>query len=288
MNNPLIWFWNNILIQPITNILIGFYRLFEWLHVPGPLGWAVILMTVTIRLVLYPLMRAQLQSAKKMQDLKPHLDALALKHKDDKAALQQAQMALYKEQGINPAAGCLPLIIQMPVLIALYNVFNKVLNTGNLAKVITDINKIVYFPALKLDQLNLNFFGINLAIKPNIAFQPNQLLSHGWLLIIPVITGLLQWYQTKLMMPKTAAKNPVPEIPVKIQNQKQIQKVGEVKPENKKSDTDAAAEMQQQMAIISPLMFAFFAFQFPLGLALYWNVFGLFGIMQQLQINKAK
>jgi YidC/Oxa1 family membrane protein insertase len=273
MTNPNLW--NQILIWPITNILVGFYKLFEWAHIPWPLGWAVILMTITIRLILYPVMHAQLKSAKKMQDLKPHLDALAAKHKDDKTALQQAQMALYKEQGINPAAGCLPLIIQMPVLIALYNVFYQVLNAGNITKIIGEINKIVYFPVLKLDQLSLDFFGTNLAVKPS------QWQTHGWwLLAIPVITGLMQWYQTKLMTPQKA----------KVQTDKPAlaRPVGKDGKDNKKSDTDTAGEMQQQMAIISPLMFAFFAFQFPLGLALYWNVFGLFGIMQQLNVNKQK
>jgi YidC/Oxa1 family membrane protein insertase len=282
MTNPNLW--NQLLIWPITNVLVGFYKLFEWAHIPWPLGWAIIMMTVTIRLVLYPLMQAQLKSAKKMQDLKPHLDALSAKHKDDKTALQQAQMALYKEHGVNPAAGCLPLLIQMPVLIALYNVFNQVLGSTNIAKVVTEINKIVYLPAFKLDQLNLDFFGSNLAVKPS------QWQSHGWwLLTIPVITGLLQWYQTKLM---TASSKPIAnQLPEekKVNNKAALSLKDKQDPKDaKKSDVDSAAEMQKQMAIISPLMFAYFGFQFPLGLALYWNVFGLFGIMQQLRVNKSK
>jgi membrane protein insertase Oxa1/YidC/SpoIIIJ len=63
---------------------------------------------------------------------------------------------------------------------------------------------------------------------------------------------------------------------------------GDDKKKDEKSETDTAADMQKQMALISPIMFAWFAFQFPLGLALYWNVFGLFGIMQQIKINKSK
>jgi len=198
--------------------------------------------------------------------------------------LQQAQMALYKEHGVNPAAGCLPLLIQMPVLIALYNVFNQVLGSTNIAKVVTEINKIVYLPAFKLDQLNLDFFGSNLAVKPS------QWQSHGWwLLTIPVITGLLQWYQTKLM---TASSKPIAnQLPEekKVNNKAALSLKDKQDPKDaKKSDVDSAAEMQKQMAIISPLMFAYFGFQFPLGLALYWNVFGLFGIMQQLRVNKSK
>src|SRR3990167_10506384 len=120
--------WNQLLIWPILNLLVAFYRVFEFIHAPGPLGFAVIALTVVIRFVLYPLMNAQMTSARKMAKLKPHMDALSAKHKNDKTALQQAQLALYKEHGVNPAAGCLPLLVQMPVLIALYNVFWQVLN----------------------------------------------------------------------------------------------------------------------------------------------------------------
>lgn len=265
MTNPNLW--NQILVWPILNILIALYKGFEFLHIPGPLGFAVIGLTLVIRLILYPLMAAQLRSAKKMARLKPHMDALSVKHKDDKAALQQAQMALYKEHGVNPAAGCLPLLIQMPVLIALYNVFYQVLNNGNLVKLIDEINHVVYVPWLRLTTLDLNFFGINLAIKPS------QFQTHGyWLLLVPLITAGLQYWQTKLMLPP-AAVTPAP--------------AAETGKDGKKPD-DTAAEMQKQMAIITPLMFGYFALQFPLGLALYWNVFGIFGIIQQLAVNREK
>jgi YidC/Oxa1 family membrane protein insertase len=263
--------WSNGLVNPILNVLVAFYKGFEYLHIPGPLGFAVIGLTIVIRLLLYPLMQAQLKSAKKMQSLKPHMDALNIKHKNDKQALQQAQLALYKEHGINPAAGCLPLLIQMPVLIALYSVFYQVLNNGNLVKVVENINKVVYSPAMKITTLDLTFFGVNLGIKPN------QWQTHGWwLLSVPVITAALQWWQSKLMM-QTAPKAAIVE--------KKPSSAKATAGKDEKPQEDTAMEMQKQMAIITPLMFGYFAFQFPLGLALYWNVFGLFGIMQQLKVN---
>lgn len=271
MTNPTLW--NQLLIWPIMNVLFAFYKLFEWLHVPGPLGLAIIGMTIAIRLLLYPLMQAQMKSARKMANLKPHLDVLNAKHKDDKKKLQQAQLDLYKEHGVNPAAGCLPLLVQMPILIALYNVFYQVLNNGNLDKLISEVNTILYLPALKLTSLDITFFGINLGIKPS-TWQ-----THGWwLLAIPITTGLLQWYQTKLMMPTSVSNTTNSTNPTNTTN------ITKEKKEEKKEDT--AAEMQKQMAIMSPIMFGFFAFQFPLGLSLYWNVFGLFGIMQQLAVNR--
>lgn len=251
--------WNQLFFWPIINLLIAFYKMFEAAGIPGALGFAVIALTIAIRFLLYPLMQSQLKSAKKMQNLKPHLDAITAKHKDDKKALQQAQLDLYKQHGVNPAAGCLPLLIQMPVLIALYNVFYQVLQNGNMSKLVADLNHVVYAPWLRVASLDLSFLGTNLAVKPS------QWQSHGWwLLTIPLITAGLQYWQTKLMMPPQ----------------------GTVNSKDEKKPEDTAMEIQKQMAMITPVMFGMFAYQFPLGLALYWNIFGLFGIMQQIKINK--
>lgn len=266
-------FWNQVFIWPILNALVAFYKLFEFLNIPGPLGFAIISMTITMRFILWPFMAIQMKSAKKMQKIKPHMDELAKKHKDDKTALQKAQMELYKEHGINPAAGCLPLLLQMPVLIALYNVFYQVFNNTDMSQMIHNINQVVYLPLLKLTTLDLSFFGINLALKPS------QWQTAGyWLFAIPIITGLLQWYQTRLMINQnmqTDEKKPQLALKKSTDNTKEEQK-----------PDDMAGEIQKQMAIISPIMFGFFAYQFPIGLALYWNVFGLFGIIQQRIINK--
>ena len=278
MTNPTLW--NQLFVWPIVNVLVTLYKFFEWLHIPGALGFAVIGLTVLIRLVLYPLMAAQMKSAKKMQNLKPHLDAINAKHKDDKKALQQAQLDLYKQHGVNPAAGCLPLLIQMPVLIALYNVFYQVLQNGNLEKLLADINQVLYFPAIKIAALDLSFFGTNLVVKPS------QWQSHGWwLLAIPIVTAGLQWWQSKLMMPQTQG---IGHREQGTGTQKQEKKTTPQTLSPKPSEPDMAGDMQKQMAMITPIMFGMFAYQFPLGLALYWNVFGLFGIMQQLRINKEK
>lgn len=263
MTNPNLW--NQLLVWPITNLLMVFYKFCEWLHLPGPLGFAIILLTIVVRFALYPLMHAQLKSAKKMADMKPHLDALSAKHKDDKKALQQAQLDLYKEHGVNPAAGCLPTLVQFPILIALYNVFYQVLGTGDVQTMMNNINAIVYTSALKLQTFDVTFFGVNLGIKPG------EWQKFGWwLLLVPLITAGLQLYQSKLMTPKT-----VPQ-PLAI----------EKKGEEKKSDM--MGDMQKQMMFITPIMFGFFAFQLPIGLSLYWNIFGLFGIIQQIQVNKGK
>lgn len=265
MTSPNIF--NQLLLWPIINLLIAFYKGFEFLHIPGPLGWAIIALTIAIRLILHPLTVSQLRSQKKMQELKPHLDRLSQKHKDDKKRLQQEQMRLYKDAGINPAAGCLPLLLQFPVLIALYNVFFRLLSSGNIHQIVMDINKILYFPGLRIQNLDLSFIGINLAAKPN------QWQQYGViLLIIPPLTALLQWLQAKTMAPMTQAPKPVQ----KDKNDK----------DKKAGSDDFSSAMQMQMTYFMPLLIGYFSLSFPVGLSLYWNTFSLFGIIQQIQVNK--
>jgi YidC/Oxa1 family membrane protein insertase len=114
----------NFLIAPINSLLIFLYG------ISGQnLGLAIIFLTLIVRGVLVPVTIPSLRSAKKLQELKPHLDKLKQKHKDKKK-LQIATLELYKEHGINPAAGCLPQIAQLLVLIALYQVFINFINGG--------------------------------------------------------------------------------------------------------------------------------------------------------------
>src|SRR3989344_5954050 len=120
-------FFNQFLIWPFINALILFYKGFASFSIPFPLGWAIIGLTLTVRTILHPLTKTQMESARRMQELKPELDKLTKKHKGDRKKLQEEQVKLYQKHGINPAAGCLPMLLQFPILIALYQVFFKVL-----------------------------------------------------------------------------------------------------------------------------------------------------------------
>lgn len=111
--------FNEILVRPFFNLLIFIYNV-----VPGAdFGVAVVLLTVAIRLVLMPLSVKTLRSQKNIAKLQPKLKELQVKYKNDKQALAREQMALYKEHGVNPLSGCLPLLIQLPILLALYQTF---------------------------------------------------------------------------------------------------------------------------------------------------------------------
>src|SRR3972149_8867955 len=119
--------WNLILFYPLLNILILLHKL------TGNLGWSIVLLTVGLRTAMTPLVLPGLRLSKKMQDLAPEIAKLKEKFKDDKQGMLTAQAELYKQHGANPASGCLPQIIQILVLIALFNAFNSVLvPNGNL------------------------------------------------------------------------------------------------------------------------------------------------------------
>ena len=271
MFDPNNWF-QAFFVIPILNVLMGFYSLLTTLHILFPLGFSLILLTVAIRLILNPLTASQIKSTQKLAKLKPELDKLNQQYKDDKQRLHQEQLRLYQQAGINPAAGCLPLIIQMPILIALYNLFFQLLTNGNMTKVISEVNKVVYFPFLKINSFDLNFFGLNLSDKPS------DWQSRGWwLLLVPVITALLQYWQTKMMVPQTKNQES------RIKNQEEDKATGK-----KEGSEDMGQTMQKQMAIMMPLMIGFFAYSFQLGLSLYWNTFTLFGIIQQYKLAQAE
>lgn len=255
--------FNTIFLAPVFNILVIILQSLESLGVPGALGVSIIILTVLIRLITWPLMGQQLRSAKKMADLKPHLDVLKKKHDKDKTAYASAQAALFKEHGYNPAAGCLPTLIQIPVIISLYQSISSLFNG---ADGLSHINYFLYPMVQKLVVApNPYFLGLNLSSKPA------DFGSVGWIvLLIPVLTGLLQLLQSKMMLPLSVKQYP-------NDNKKEVKE--------KAKEEDSMAAVQSQMTYLLPIMIGYFAYSFPIGLALYWNMFSVMGIYQQYQVS---
>ncbi len=248
--------------QFITNILIIIYQGLMYLHVPYALGFAIIGLTILIRIILYPFISAQLKASKKMQDLNPHLSRLKDQHKGDSKKLQQETLKLYKEHGVNPAAGCLPVIIQLPIIWGLYSVLQSVVQLAP-GKVVSEINSQLYFSSLKLAQSwDPTFFGLPLGKAPNQLLTLDSLWA--LVLLVPLLTGLFQFVQSKMMLPQADA-NPA-------------------KKKDPKKKDDFASVFQSQSLYIFPAMIAFFSYGFPIGLSLYWNTFTIFGIIQQYKI----
>jgi len=250
-------------MTPILNLLVLLYKAFLILHLPGAFGFAIIGLTILVRLILHPFFKQQIETAKKIQDLKPHLDRLNKKHKKNPTLLQQEQLKLYQQAGINPASGCLFMIIQLPIFLALYQTLSKFLLNGHGAKIISEINKVVFFPFLKIEAINPWFFGFNLALSPAAA-------GHWFYYLIPVITAILQYLQAKVSMPAQEEKT------VNTKDQ-------EAKKEDNSEDFQKA--MNTQMKFFLPLMFGWFSYSLPVGLSLYWNIFSVFSIIQYIKTN---
>ncbi|MCS7173213.1 MAG: YidC/Oxa1 family membrane protein insertase [Armatimonadetes bacterium] len=122
------------LVAQLNHALQFFYG------ITGSYGWAIILLTLAVKLVLHPLTRKQLRSMKEMQKLQPHIQALQRKYRDDPQRLNREMMDLYRAHGVNPFGGCLPMLLQMPVLFALYQVLSTpahfVSRTGEVLKTV--------------------------------------------------------------------------------------------------------------------------------------------------------
>jgi len=265
-------FFNLVFIHPIINILVAIYSAFSFIRIPYALGFAIIGLTVVLRFIMYPLTASQLKASMKMQKIAPLLSMLKKKHKGDSKKIQEETMRLYKEHGVNPAAGCLPVLIQMPIIWALYSVLQQVV--GDKPLVVAEINKVIYFGFLKLQNIwDPSFFGLSLGAIPSKIMSFNNIFSAGSLiLLVPILTGVFQFILSKMMIP---AKNSVAVLEKDIEAKASV---------DKKDAGDFASAFQTQSMFIFPVMIGFFSFGFPIGLSLYWNTFTVFGIIQQYKI----
>lgn len=255
--------YSTVFYAPIVNLLVSIYYGLTFLHIPFAIGFSIIILTIIIRLALWPFMTKQLQSAKKMAELKPHLEVLKKKHGDNKQALSTAQMALYKEHGINPAGGCLPILLQFAVMIALYQAIYAFFGG---AKAMIEINKHLYISSWQMHKTpDLTFFGLNLVNKPSDIFHLSWLI-----ILVPVLTAALQLIQSKMM---------TPSVPKERASDSPKEK------KEKEGMEDAMVSVQSQMLYLIPVMVGYAAFQFPIGLALYWNTSTIFGIIQQYKVT---
>lgn len=164
--------YHTLIYEPLLNLLVWGYN-----SLPGhDIGIVIVVITLLVRVVLAPTMHKQLKSQLAMTKLQPKLDEVKARHKDNKEAQAKAVMELYKEHNVNPFSSCLPLLIQLPILIALYQVFDKALN-GNLE----GLYRAVYNPG----EINPYFLGLVNLAEPNI--------------ILAILAGLLQFWQSRML-----------------------------------------------------------------------------------------
>jgi len=172
------YFWNLILYQPLLNLLVAIYN-----FVGSDMGLAIIVLTILLKILLYPLSQRALVSQRALQKLQPKIEALKVKFKDQKDKLAQELMGLYKQEKVSPMSSCLPLLIQLPFLIALYQVFRNGLNSSSLDL----LYPFIHNPGHLAD----TFFGFWHLAK---ASWPLGLLTAG-----------AQYWQSKMLSTKTPA-----------------------------------------------------------------------------------
>lgn len=249
--------FTTILIQPLTNGLVLFYDLLG-----HNLGLAIIAFSVVLRFILNPLTKPYMESMKKMKEFQPQLSKLQKKYAGDKQKLLSAQAEFYKQNKINPGAGCLPYLLQIIVLIALFNVFTKVLAAG---VGIDKLNSLLYAP-LRFSEgvtLNTNFLYLNLA-KPDVfkfAFLPFAIPGP-----FIFLAAIVQFLSAKMMAPVVAVEKKMAE-------------------KTKSQADDVSTMMQSSMTYTFPLMTLIFGMSFPSGLAIYWLLFSLWQFLQQYQTS---
>jgi YidC/Oxa1 family membrane protein insertase len=201
--------YNTILVAPLLNLLVLFYN-----FLGQDIGLAIIALTVLIRLILYPSFKHQLESQKKLSEIQPKLQEIKDKHKDDKEAQSRAMMDFYKQNKINPFGSCLPMLVQLVVLFAMYRVFLQGLNGETLTSLYAFVSNpgeinTISFGFLNLSESNLILAGITAVAqffqgKMMAKMQPQQkkgatdtgsmmtsMMSKQFVYIFPVITLII-------------------------------------------------------------------------------------------------
>lgn len=275
----------------IINVPLGYLFRIIYMVVKN-YGWALVLFTVITKAILLPLSIKQQKSMSKMQAVQPKLNEIQRKYQYDKEKLNQETMKIYQENKINPMGGCLPLLIQFPVLIGLYNIIRMpltyvlkfgsgvfptvqqvldILTPMGFTGTIHDEIKIAdylfntqgaleavqaAFPQANIITLDFNFLGMNLSQTPNfLVLSP--------LLLIPVLAGvtsyLTSWITNKLNGNSAKSSN---------------------------GQENTTASTMQTMTYIFPFMTVFFAFSLPAGLGFYWILSNIVQIIQQVVLTK--
>lgn len=239
--------WQTIVIQPFVNVLLLINSFV------GNFGISIILFTILIRLLTHPLTVQQFKATKAMQDLQedPRYKKMQEKYKDDKERLAQEQMKLYKDYGVNPLGSCLPTLIQLPIILGLYQSVTRAMAASPLE--LFRLEQIIYprlIDASRLLPLENQFLWMDLG-------QPERLIVFGigipFLAILVVATTFLQ---SKLIQPPTSGDN-------------------------------QAAMISNSMSIYMPILMGFMAFSLASGLALYFLTSNVFGIIQYALLGRA-
>ena len=233
--------WNGL--QDLLGGILSFFY-----DVIPNFGVSIILLTILIGLVLFPLTLKQTRSMKAMQDIQPEIKRLQRELKQDKQAQQAAMMELYKERGVNPAAGCLPLILQMPIWFALFSVLRAFASDNPLKNVPTGSNLETAVNKAVEGGNQLDFLGMDLRVTPSEAFSVDIATAIPYLVTIILVMATAYWQQRQTMA---------------------------------RSNNSGEQQPGQAVMKIFPFFFGFISFSLPAGLVTYFAASQIFRIGQQ-------
>ncbi len=237
--------WETIIINPMVNTLSFIYNLI------GNFGIAIILFTLLIRLITHPLTVQQIRGTQKMQEMQKSKEyqAIQKKYKDDKQKLQQEQMKLYQEMKINPLGSCLPMLIQFPIIIGLYQAIIRLLAATPLQQSQLFTNLYPFIDISRLLPVNNQFLWMNLN-------QPERIYIFGFgIPLLAIIVVITTYMQSKLMTPPS-------------------------------QPGEQGAQMTQAMNLYMPLFMGYLALTFASGLSLYFITSNVASIVQYAAMGK--
>jgi YidC/Oxa1 family membrane protein insertase len=247
----------DFIIIPFLNVLVFTYQL-----IGENFGWAIILFTILVRLAIFPFTRSQLDMSSKMSELQsdPEWQKIQKKYEKDKEKLAQEQMRVYQERGINPLGSCLPTLIQLPLIIALYSAITRAMAASPI-QLLQLINELSLGEKFKLVPLNSSFLWMDLSQPERF---PLSFIPENWPIIgagIPILAILVMitsYFQTKLMTPA---------------------------PSTGKAN-DQTANMTRMMGLYMPLFMGWISYQYAAGLALYFVISNLMSVVQYAVMGK--
>lgn len=257
----LAWLFTPI-FQAMFIVLIAVYVFLENLAVPGAILWAIVVLTLVVRAVLIPLYRKQLVSQRRMQLLQPELKEIQRRYKGDSMKVRLAQQELMRERGVNVLAGCLPLLLQLPLLFIIYSVIQNGLTNQDPTAMLT----VFGVKLVDLQCTNVLADGTRDVTKPcidavvpilgDVAHPQAFLWIAGFgLSFLAIGSALLQLVQSRMMLPAADPTN-----------------------------DDPNTRVQRQMMLFLPIISVVYGGFLPAGLFIYWIVATIFSIVQQYLI----
>ncbi len=246
--------WNTLIVDPMANALLFIYDILG--NGVGDFGLAIIIFTVLVRTITYPLTASQMKSTQKLQELQKSdkWQKIQTKYKDDREKLAQDQMKLYQEMGVNPFGSCLPTLIQFPIIIGLYQAI--ILGMASTPLQLIGFSQRIYdfFPNVtELIPLNSTFLWMDLS-QPERLFLP--FLPQFGIPVLAILVVVTSYLQTKLMTPMSTGGN------------------------------DQSQAMTRMMTLYMPLFIGWLAYSFPAGLAVYFVASNLVGILQYAMMGR--